>query len=105
MGWCNDSARRRPREAAVPTTALLLDPAEVRRLIRHRQKCGGDRYDEVWDGVYVMAPWRTTNTSTSHLRSPWRSAGPFAFRRSAGCSPVATWPISLRSGRRTTVAP
>ncbi|MFO0807022.1 MAG: Uma2 family endonuclease [Gemmataceae bacterium] len=36
---------------------LVLDPtAEDRRRIRHRQECGGDRYDEVWDRVYVVAP-------------------------------------------------
>ena len=35
---------------------LLLDRDEEQRLIRERQKSGGDRYDEVWDGVYVMSP-------------------------------------------------
>ncbi len=35
---------------------LLLDRLEEERLIRERQESGGDRYDEVWDGVYVMSP-------------------------------------------------
>jgi Uma2 family endonuclease len=35
---------------------LSLDPIELARLIRERRECGGDRYDEVWDGVYVMSP-------------------------------------------------
>jgi Uma2 family endonuclease len=35
---------------------VIIDPAELRRLIRERRECGGDRYDEVWDGVYVMSP-------------------------------------------------
>jgi Uma2 family endonuclease len=35
---------------------LVLDPAKARHLIRERRKNGLDRYDEVWDGVYVMAP-------------------------------------------------
>lgn len=35
---------------------LITDPALSRRLIRKRRECGGDRYDEVWDGVYVMSP-------------------------------------------------
>jgi len=35
---------------------LLLDRDEEQRLIRERQESGGDRYDEVWDGVYVMSP-------------------------------------------------
>ena len=29
---------------------------EIDAIISHRQQCGGDRYDEVWNGVYVMAP-------------------------------------------------
>jgi Uma2 family endonuclease len=35
---------------------LSVDPVELARLIRERRRCGGDRYDEVWDGVYVMSP-------------------------------------------------
>ncbi len=36
--------------------ALVTDRAEVRRLIARRRRLGHDRYDEVWDGVYVVAP-------------------------------------------------
>ncbi len=36
---------------------LMIDnPHQVKRIIRRRRLMGGDRYDEVWDGVYVMAP-------------------------------------------------
>jgi Uma2 family endonuclease len=35
---------------------VSVDPIELARLIRERRRCGGDRYDEVWDGVYVMSP-------------------------------------------------
>lgn len=36
---------------------LIIDnPHQVKRIIRRRRLMGGDRYDEVWDGVYVMAP-------------------------------------------------
>lgn len=35
---------------------VSLEPSELKRLIRHRRRCGGERYDEVWNGVYVMAP-------------------------------------------------
>ena len=35
---------------------VSLEPGELKRLIRRRRRSGGDRYDEVWDGVYVMAP-------------------------------------------------
>src|SRR5437868_3078608 len=35
---------------------LVLDPADQRRLKRERALTGADRFDEVWDGVYMMAP-------------------------------------------------
>lgn len=35
---------------------VSIEPSELKRLIRQRRRFGGDRYDEVWDGVYVMAP-------------------------------------------------
>lgn len=35
---------------------VSVDPIELARLIRERRECGGDRYDEVWEGVYVMSP-------------------------------------------------
>jgi len=36
--------------------ALITDPGLQRRIIAHRRRLGIDRWDEVWDGVYVMAP-------------------------------------------------
>jgi Uma2 family endonuclease len=35
---------------------VSLEPSELKRLIRRRRRTGADRFDEVWDGVYVMAP-------------------------------------------------
>lgn len=35
---------------------VILDPDELKRIIRRRRKTGADRYDEVWDEVYVMSP-------------------------------------------------
>lgn len=35
---------------------MIEDPLEAKRIIRRRRLMGGDRYDEVWDGVYVMSP-------------------------------------------------
>lgn len=29
---------------------------DFERLLRRRRAMGGDRYDEVWDGIYVMSP-------------------------------------------------
>ena len=34
----------------------IRDPYEVKRLLRRRRLMGGDRFDEVWNGVYVMSP-------------------------------------------------
>jgi Uma2 family endonuclease len=37
--------------------ATIIHDAELeRRLQSERAACGADRYDEVWEGVYVMAP-------------------------------------------------
>ena len=35
---------------------LIDDPKLEARLLKRRRLMGGDRYDEVWDGVYVMSP-------------------------------------------------
>lgn len=36
--------------------ALITDPRLERRIIARRRRLGIDRWDEVWKGVYVMAP-------------------------------------------------
>src|SRR5689334_13525960 len=36
--------------------ALILDKWLERRIIARRRRLGIDRFDEVWDGVYVMTP-------------------------------------------------
>ena len=36
-------------------TAVIEDKDLERRLKRHRKRTGADRWDEVWDGIYVMA--------------------------------------------------
>jgi Uma2 family endonuclease len=37
-------------------TTLIGDPELAQRLIAERQANGHDKYDEVWDGVYLMSP-------------------------------------------------
>src|SRR5262245_8621189 len=39
---------------AMPT--LVLDPKIEEDLLEQRRAWGADKFDEVWDGVYVMAP-------------------------------------------------
>lgn len=36
---------------------VIQDPELSQQLIAERQRKGLDRYDEVWEGVYIMAPW------------------------------------------------
>jgi Uma2 family endonuclease len=40
----------------LPIEISIRNPALLRRLIRKRRESGADRWDEVWDGVYIMAP-------------------------------------------------
>ena len=52
--------------------ATILDPHLEERLIAERRAAGIDQFDEVWDGVYVMAPWpndehQEVATFLSHL--------------------------------------
>ena len=35
---------------------IICDAELEQRLQSERAACGADRYDEVWEGVYVMAP-------------------------------------------------
>src|ERR671912_1879607 len=35
---------------------IVTDPRDQERLIAERQASGADRFDEVWEGTYVMAP-------------------------------------------------
>jgi Putative restriction endonuclease len=40
----------------VPTLVRDPQPKEFEALLERRRQLGQDRYDEVWDGVYVMNP-------------------------------------------------
>jgi Uma2 family endonuclease len=35
---------------------LVMDPRIEEELLENRRAWGGDKFDEVWDGVYVMSP-------------------------------------------------
>jgi Uma2 family endonuclease len=37
-------------------TLIVTDPRDQQRLIAERRASGGDRFDEVWEGSYVMSP-------------------------------------------------
>ena len=54
--------RSRPHRAGVPCgnffteKMVILDPNLCQSIIQHRQEAGIDKYDEVWNGVYVVPP-------------------------------------------------
>jgi Uma2 family endonuclease len=48
--------RANHREGDATMTLLVTDPDLRRRLIAERRANGSDRFDEAWDGVYVMSP-------------------------------------------------
>jgi Uma2 family endonuclease len=50
------SASRRLGRPFLPARMDIRDRAVVEEIIRDRQKRGIDKYDEVWEGVYVMPP-------------------------------------------------
>ena len=45
-----------PRDQVTPMATVILDPELAERLRAERAAWGGDRYDEVWEGTYMMAP-------------------------------------------------
>jgi Uma2 family endonuclease len=56
VGRAGSSAARPAYPGAVTMRMRILDPSEMRQIIRRRRSNGADRYDEVWDGVYIMSP-------------------------------------------------
>lgn len=48
------SVERKSRENVLPKRVRITDDGLAEKLIRERERLGIDRYDEVWDGVYVM---------------------------------------------------
>jgi Uma2 family endonuclease len=52
-----EAARKtKEKKAREPSRLLILDDEYAQRIIRERQKLGIDKYDEIWNGVYVMPP-------------------------------------------------
>ena len=54
---CSDEIRGRILESV--TAVRVLDPDAARAYVRTRQAREVDKYDEVWDGVYVVPPLAT----------------------------------------------
>ncbi|MDR3638238.1 MAG: Uma2 family endonuclease [Isosphaeraceae bacterium] len=50
---------------------VVLDRDEQKRLIRRRRAMGGDRFDEVWNDVYIMSP----DVDNEHQRAATKLAG------------------------------
>jgi len=62
--------------------AIILDRDLQKALIRKRRATGADRYDEVWDGIYVMSP--IANNEHQYLGYKLTSAFDQALQRIAG---------------------
>src|SRR4051812_20090672 len=50
---------------------LVLDRYEEDRMIRERRASGNDRYDEVWDGTYVMSPLADVEHQQLSFKLAW----------------------------------
>jgi len=47
---------------------VVTDPQDQQRLIAERQRSGADKFDEVWEGTYVMAPLANDEHQAIQLR-------------------------------------
>jgi len=58
----------------VPT--LITDPHIEEELLEQRRAWGGDKFDEVWDGIYIMAPLANLehNELVANLSAAFRNA-------------------------------
>ena len=80
-GHARGSARASPHltRGGLAMKPVILDPDQTQAdRSAERRRLGGDRYDEVWDGVYVMSPDRRQRASVTR-----RSSSPSAFDRGA----------------------
>src|SRR3954471_873828 len=75
---------------------LVMDPHIEEELLEKRRAWGGDKFDEVWDGVYVMSP--LPNNEHQHLMAKLTAAFEMAF---AGQGGVHVFPGVNVSDRRT----
>jgi Uma2 family endonuclease len=63
--------------------AMITDPALEDELISRRRRTGADRYDEIWDGIYVMTPLADDEhqalvsgfTAVLHVAVEWAGLG------------------------------
>ena len=55
---------------------LIIDPHVEEKLLEQRRAWGGDKFDEVWDGVYIMAPQANIehNELVANLSAAFRNA-------------------------------
>src|ERR1700730_4536797 len=55
------SAKPRPffSNKEMPSKLLILDQDLIREFIQERRERGIDRYDEVWEGIYIVPPIAT----------------------------------------------
>jgi len=73
---------------------LVMDPHIEEELLEKRRAWGGDKFDEVWDGVYVMSP--LPNNEHQQLMAKLTVAFEMAFAAQPGVSVFAGVNVSDR---------
>jgi hypothetical protein len=65
--------------------AMMINDASLERdLIALREATGADRYDEVWEGMYMMSPLRIRSIKSLSL-------GLSISLKSSSVGPVSAW--------------
>lgn len=75
-------------------TALITDRLLEERLIAERQASGADRFDEVWDGVYVMNPM--ANMEHQRVATEFSAALLFALKANPAAAVIGPVNVSDR---------
>jgi len=75
--------------------ATLINDADLEReLLEQRRAWGADKYDEVWDGVYVMSP--AANDEHQDLAGEFH----FVFRTVLGCAAKIRQGVNISDRRK-----
>jgi Uma2 family endonuclease len=73
---------------------LVMDPHIEEELLEKRRAWGGDKFDEVWDGIYVMSP--LPNNEHQQLMAKLTAAFEMTFAGQPGVSVFAGVNVSDR---------
>ena len=69
-----------------PSATLITGPGLEEQIRAQREAWGGDRYDEVWEGTYLMNPLPNPEHANLQARLTW------AFQSALNSSPAMVYP-------------